>query len=170
VFASPETKAMAVGIDHAGWIRLNLKGREPNGAVAPGAEADELMQELVEELLLLEQPESGERIVAEITRADSLGTDLSPDIPDLLVNFREDIGLIESCCSPRVGLVEEAFPVPAHRRSSHRLGPSRLWVRGPGIAPGFDSSGNVLDIAPTVLSLLGVRTPAWMDGRPLSLA
>ena len=170
VFASPETQAMAVGIDHAGWIRLNLKGREPNGGVAPGAEADALLEELTEELLLLEQPQSGERIVERITRADSLGADLSPDIPDLFVNFREDIGLIESCRSPRVGLVEKEFPVPGHRRSSHRLGPSRLWVRGPGVAPGFDSSGNVLDIAPTVLTLLGVPTPDWMDGRPLSVA
>jgi arylsulfatase A-like enzyme len=40
---------------------------------------------------------------------------------------------------------------------------------GPGIAPGTRlEGGNVLDLAPTVLALLGVREPEGLDGKPLT--
>jgi predicted AlkP superfamily phosphohydrolase/phosphomutase len=167
LFDSPSARAMAVSVDRNAWVRLNLKGREPNGSVGPGAEAEALVEELREELLLLEQPENGERIVADVVSADALGADVHPDVPDLIVVFREDLGLIERCHSPRVGLVERAFPVAGHRRSSHPLGNSRLWIRGPGIAAGTEGTGNVLDVAPCALRLLGVPVPPWMEGHPL---
>ena len=167
LFASPSARAMAVSVDRNAWIRLNLKGREPNGSVEPGAEAEALVEELREELLLLEQPEGGERIVADVVPAAALGADVHADVPDLIVVFREDLGLIESCRSARVGLVERAFPIPGHRRSSHPLRNSRLWLQGPGIPAGTEGAGHILDVAPTTLGLLGVPPPPWMDGRPL---
>jgi predicted AlkP superfamily phosphohydrolase/phosphomutase len=167
LFASPAARAMAVSVDHNAWIRLNLKGREPNGSVEPGAEAEALIGELREELLLLEEPESGERIVADVVAAAALGADVHADVPDLIVVFREDLGLIESCRSSRIGLVERAFPIPGRRRSSHPLSSSRLWLRGPGIAPGAKGAGHILDVAPTTLGLLGLPAPPWMDGHPL---
>jgi arylsulfatase A-like enzyme len=40
---------------------------------------------------------------------------------------------------------------------------------GPGIAPGARlEGGNVLDIAPTVLALLGVPEPEGLDGKALA--
>ena len=45
---------------------------------------------------------------------------------------------------------------------------SRLWMVGPGVAAGGPvQHGNVLDIAPTVLDLLGVSPGEGLDGRPL---
>jgi predicted AlkP superfamily phosphohydrolase/phosphomutase len=167
LFASPSARAMAVAVDRNCWIRLNLVGREPRGCVQPGAEAEALLDELEEELLLLEDPESGEHLVAELVRPEDPRGEVHPDVPDLVVVFRDDLGLIERCRSPRIGLVETPFAVPAHRTSSHRAGSSRLWLRGPGIAAGTAGTGSLLDIAPTVLGHVDVAAPDWMDGRRL---
>ena len=43
-----------------------------------------------------------------------------------------------------------------------------LVVVGPGVAAGqVISQVRALDVAPTVLSLLGVEAPGWMQGRPI---
>jgi hypothetical protein len=60
--------------------------------------------------------------------------------------------------------------VPLYKPHMPRVGDhtteSRLWTLGLP-APGA-VAGNVLDIAPTVLSLLDVARPEWLDGRPLA--
>jgi predicted AlkP superfamily phosphohydrolase/phosphomutase len=61
-----------------------------------------------------------------------------------------------------------------------RLGPAPFWKSGShqptgfviGLGPGIPRSapggqGRVVDLAPTVLDLLGMDTAAGMDGRPL---
>src|SRR6266545_1653431 len=42
-----------------GAIRINLKGREPEGRVGPGIEYEALRQEIIDGLLALENPETG---------------------------------------------------------------------------------------------------------------
>jgi len=164
---SSQTRAVALDGDRVSWIRLNLRGREPFGAVEPGAEAEALVEELRREMLALEDPESGERIVAAArTAAEAFGPDHHPDIPDLMVSFRTDLGQIDACRSERVGLVRFPYRPPAQRSGSHPTDPSRLWMVGGGRGVST-SEGSVLDLAPTVLSLLDVPLPAGLDGRPL---
>jgi predicted AlkP superfamily phosphohydrolase/phosphomutase len=164
---SSQTRAVALDGDRVSWIRLNLRGREPHGAIEPGAEAEALIEELRRELLALEDPESGERIVAAAgTAAEVFGPDHHPDIPDLMVSFRTDLGRIEACRSERVGVVRVPYRTPAQRSGAHPSDPSRLWMIGDG-RPASTSEGSVLDLAPTVLALLDVPLPSWLDGRPL---
>lgn len=166
---SPSTRAVALPNNRCGAIRLNLRGREPFGSVEPGAEAEGLLAEIRDELHELEEPGTGERIVAKVvTAAEAFGADHHPDVPDLMVVFRTDVGAIESCRSARVGLVREQIYNPNIPRSGDHTIESRLWLRGPGIEAGAVSQdGNVLDVAPTVLALLGVPVPPSLDGRPL---
>jgi hypothetical protein len=42
-----------------------------------------------------------------------------------------------------------------------------LALAGPGIAPERRASARLLDMAPTVLSLLGLPAAPWMEGAPL---
>jgi predicted AlkP superfamily phosphohydrolase/phosphomutase len=164
---SSTTRAVDVDNLRCGGIRLNLRGREPAGAVAPGAEEEALLAELERELLLLEDPASGERIVDRVVRArDAFGDDHNPDVPDLIVVFRADLGPIERCRSARAGEVASPLFKPHLPRSGDHSVESRLWAVGPRV-PARVPAGNVLDIAPTLLALCGVAPPAWMDGRPL---
>jgi predicted AlkP superfamily phosphohydrolase/phosphomutase len=168
-FESPHTRAGIVYNNRCGAIRLNLAGREPHGCVAPGAEASRILDELARELAALRDPASGEPIVAEtFTSAARFGPDHHPDLPDLIVVFRTDLGLIETCESPAVGRVHVPVYHPHAPRTGDHTPHSRLWASGAGLAAnGTIGQGHVCDIAPTVLALLDVAAPAGLDGRAL---
>ncbi len=169
-FQSPGTRAGALKNNRCGAIRLNLKGREPFGSVAPGAEANALLAELCAELMALTLPGTNTTIIDSIVGADDVfGPDHHPDVPDLMIRFRSDIGRIEACQSPRVGLVAVPINSPGYPRTGDHVPNTRLWAAGPGIEAGCRlPDGNVTDIAPTILDLLGVPG-GDVDGRPLPL-
>lgn len=166
---SPLTRAVALDGDRCSWIRLNLKGREPHGAVEPGAEAAEALADIRAELLLLEHPETGERIVATVQSADeAFGNDHHPDVPDLIVNFRADLGVLDACRSSRAGLVRVPLEPTARRTGAHPPVPSYLWIAGPDIPrPAPSGDGKAVDLAATILSQLGVPRPKWLEGAQL---
>jgi hypothetical protein len=86
-----------------------------------------------------------------------------------MVVFRTDLGGLEACYSPRVGLVEVPIFHPNIPRSGDHTPESRLWTLGRGIPAGRRlPAANVLDIAPTVLSLLDMPVPLRLDGSPLA--
>jgi len=172
----PATRATAVPNNRCGAIRLNLRGREPFGRVEPGLDAEEVIDRLRAELLALRDPRTGEAIVTSVDRpVDSGRPRLHPDLPDLTVAFRQDLGPIETCTSPGVGLVEVPlwprtgrpdWPLGLGRTGDHTA-ETRIWIRAPGFAPAVTGCRSVLDVAPTALTLLGVPAPACMEGRPL---
>jgi predicted AlkP superfamily phosphohydrolase/phosphomutase len=123
-------------------------------------------------LLALRDPASGETIVARAFTADEkFGHDHHPDLPDLICVFRTDLGMIEHCESPAVGRVHVPVYHPHAPRTGDHTVNSRLWLCRPGIeAGGAMREANVLDIAPTVLRLLDVELPVWLDGESLVTA
>lgn len=169
---SPNTRACAIPNNRIGAIRLNVKGREPHGCVEPGPDLEAVVAELREGLLALEHLETGERIVEDVVRVEEVfGPGHHPDLPDLFVRFRRDLGRLDGCRSPRVGVLRAT----AHHARSPRAGDhsaeSRLWIRAPGVSAGAElPRGDVLDLAPTVLTLLGVPIPDDLDGRPLPVS
>ena len=120
---------MTLSNNRCAAVRLNLAGREPNGQVQPGPEANTLLDELRAELEALEQPGTRERIVARVVTADeAFGPNHHPDVPDLMVAFRQDLGLLEAAESPRFGSspprrATRASPAPATTPSSPGSGP-----------------------------------------------
>jgi predicted AlkP superfamily phosphohydrolase/phosphomutase len=166
---SPETRAVALPNNQIGAIRLNIQGREPFGRVRPGAEARALLQEIAAEFEPLVLPGGTTPIVDWVRPVEDLfGAEHHPDLPDLLIRFRDDLGVLEACESPRLGCVR----VPLNRIYNPRTGDhtdvSRLWLRTPEVRAGARlPEANAIDVAPTVLKMLGVPVPNWMDGRPL---
>src|SRR6266404_2763029 len=80
-----QTRAYGLGLN---GLYVNLRGRERNGAVQPGSEADALIKEIKERLLTVTDPKSGQRV---ITRVD-IATEVyqgpySQSGPDLLVGY-----------------------------------------------------------------------------------
>ena len=167
---SPHTRAAPLPNNRVGAIRLNLKGREPYGCVPPGRDADALIRELRTELLALEHPERVEPIVERVVTArEAFGDDHHPDVPDLMVVFRRDLGRLDACRSARVGLVRAPVRNARINRTGDHTGESRLWMIGPSVvAGGVSHQANVLDIAPTVLDLLGVPPVEGIEGRSLA--
>ena len=168
--SDPQQRAIPVKNNRCGAIRLNLIGREPFGSVRPGEEADSLIADLRDGLLSLRDPTSGEPIVKRVQTAyEAFGPSHHRDVPDLIVVFRTDLGPLESCTSRRVGLVNVPVNVGFNPRNGDHTVESRLWAIGPGFPNGTRlADGNVLDLAPTVLRLLDVDLPSWLDGQPLA--
>jgi predicted AlkP superfamily phosphohydrolase/phosphomutase len=167
---SARTTAVTVDNNRCAAVRLNVAGREPNGHVRPGAEADALLGRLKREFEALRQPGSGEAIVSRVLTADeAFGRTHHPDVPDLLISFRTDLGPLDACESPSVGrITAPAKSAFSTRTGDHTSQSSRLWAVGLGAGAGTAiEGGSVVDLAPTVLALLGVPLPDSLDGTPL---
>lgn len=157
------TRAYAQG--NFGQIFLNLKGRQPQGCVDP-KDARALLDEIKAGLMTLTDPKTGERLVEHVHEAADLyhgpHAGKAPDLTVVLKDWKyRTIGL-HDFTTHRV--ISPAFgPTGDHRMEGV------LIAGGPGIKPHSAPEGaDLLDIAPTVLHLLGVPVPADMDGRVIA--
>ena len=157
------TRLYSIGF--AGPIYLNLKGREPEGIVSPGAEAEALLDQVTHELRALRDPDTGQPLVGEIYRRGQLyagpRADEGPDLVFLPRDMKNgSFGLLEFGSS-------RWFTRASDRTGTHRMN-GILFVRGPGIRQGVHLDvSSIMDIAPTVLALQGLPIPDVMDGRVL---
>ena len=77
------SRAYAMGL---GDVYINLKGREKNGIVEPGAPYEALRAELVSRLTQLTDPANGERAVSRVFKREEVYRRFDPKlIPDLIV-------------------------------------------------------------------------------------
>jgi len=158
-----KTKAYAQG--NFGQIFVNQRGRQPQGSVAP-EDVRPLLDDLKAGLLAIPHPETGEPLVERVVERDELydgpQAHLAPDLTVVLKDWRyRTIGLHDfttnKVISPSFG------PTGDHRMEGI------LIAAGPAFKAGAVPAGaTLLDIAPTVLHLLGVPVPADMDGRVLT--
>ncbi len=81
----PRTQAYSVGLN---GVYLNLQGREREGTVAPGAEADFVIKKITERLLAFRDPDSGKPVVSSVTlpRKEFHGPAVET-APDILVGY-----------------------------------------------------------------------------------
>lgn len=157
------TKAYApVGM---GTININLRGREPQGSVEPGEEYQSLKEEIAEKLRCLTDPDTGERIVADVHLREDVYhgpyLDRAPDILFLPNASGLFAGSMTGFFSNRWVFENAAWP------GHHRM-EGILLARGRELKKGKKIEGaRLIDLAPTILHLMGIRVPADMDGRVL---
>jgi predicted AlkP superfamily phosphohydrolase/phosphomutase len=160
------TRAYCPPSDLEGCIRINLRGREPRGQVAPGAEYEEACRDLKSALEDLVEPDTGRRAVREVVLADQAFAGPRRDhLPDLIVLW-DAAAPITALASDRIGEIRGLSPDP---RPGTHTGPGFVLMRRPGIPPGRSiENAHVFDLAPTILEHLGVEAPAHMTGRRLT--
>jgi predicted AlkP superfamily phosphohydrolase/phosphomutase len=84
------TRCFPLPMDHAGYIRLNLAGREPRGIVSQGAEYDALLDELEGAFQSFRDEKTGRPIVGKVHRLRDLAPDGAPHrdgLPDLVLEW-----------------------------------------------------------------------------------
>jgi predicted AlkP superfamily phosphohydrolase/phosphomutase len=157
------TRAYCLPTDLEGCIRINLKGREPQGIVEPGVEYSDVLRQLGQSLRELRESTTGEPIVREVIETDTaFPGDRRAYLPDLIVRWNGDRP-ITCACSAGLGTVSKPSPDP---RPGTHAGPGFVLAAGPGIAPGrLPGQPHIRDFAPTLLSRVGVTVPAHMHGR-----
>jgi len=160
------TRAFSLVADLQGYVRINLKGREAEGIVSPGAEYDALCRQIVEGLSSFVDADTGEGIVECVVRSDQVFEpgQRSENLPDLIVQWAPGAAAQHrAVVSTNFG--EVPWPTP-HRMPDGRSGNHRpegfLLAAGPGILPGTVAKADILDLAPTIYHWLGLNPPAHM--------
>jgi predicted AlkP superfamily phosphohydrolase/phosphomutase len=162
----PRTRAFCLPTDLEGCIRINLRGREPEGIVQQGAEYEEVCRSLSTALQQLINPLTGRPAVRQVIYADEvLPGERRHNLPDLIVLWSEEAELKE-VYSPKFGVVKT--PSPDARTGTHRP-PGFILARGPRVQRShLLEGGHIADFAPTVLAQFGLPSPQYMDGHAWS--
>ncbi|MFQ5576887.1 MAG: alkaline phosphatase family protein [Anaerolineae bacterium] len=161
------TRAFSGG--NFGNIYLNLRGREPQGIVSPGPEQETLLAEISAALLALQDPDTGEPVVARVHRREALYSDPHLNLaPDLIIEWRDYAYFVSPSFSGGGGQVFGPPPredaTEFDHSGTHRVNGIFL-ATGPNIKPGPLNGLRIADVAPTVLHACGLPVPRDMDGQ-----
>jgi predicted AlkP superfamily phosphohydrolase/phosphomutase len=149
-----------------GQLYLNLAGREPQGSVRPGAEAEAVLADVTRCLETLVDRETGAPIIEEILRPAEIyvgpHAGRAADLLFLTRNMEYKAMGLSDFSSPRV--FEPVYGTTGHHRMN-----GILICHGPGIVrEGAQlQDAHIEDLAPTILYLMGQPIPPEMDGRVL---
>lgn len=148
-----------------GPLYVNMQGREPQGMVPPGAAYERLRDEVIDALSQACDPRSGRPLFAWVRRGEEVfpPPHFRPP-PDLMFEpadwtYKIVTGfhthpLVRPNLHRQVGYVEHGWHTP--------------WgvfaLVGPGVSPGVLKGLRIVDVAPTVLHLLGEAIPDDVEG------
>jgi predicted AlkP superfamily phosphohydrolase/phosphomutase len=160
------TSAYGLGIN---GLYLNLKGRERDGIVEPGAKAEELIEELKERLEAVTDV-NGEPVIRSVYRADEVYSGGATALaPDLIVGYARgyraswatclgdltDEILLDNDSAWSADHCADALEVPGVLFCNRPFRTSlRWWGRGPAL----------IDLAPSILAEFGLPAPSSMSG------
>lgn len=161
--AWPRMRSFALPAFADGHVRINLAGRESKGLVGLG-EYDKECQRVREFLLRVKDARTGRHVVRDVICTRKPVDDDDPRLPpgDLVVVWTDEpFDVIDSPDVGRIG------PVPFFRTGGHRPGGFALMA-GAGV-PRRQTlpAGEITDLAPTILDLIGASIPSHFDGRSL---
>lgn len=146
-------------------IRINRRGREPEGIVESG-EYESVRQRIIEGLMKLTDPLTAQPVIDRVYRREEIYHGPCVDqADDLIVCARPGYYLV----GERGGQsISEPDRNPPGWSGTHRA-EGILMLNGPGIRAGAQlEPSRIEDIAPTLLYLMGVAVPDYMDGRILT--
>ena len=169
----PATKAYSIG--YFGDIRINVKGREPNGVVDPGSEYEDLREELVTKLEALRDPGTGGRMVDKVYKREELyHGDHVHKASDLIIKwqdyeYKSRINLeVDDKVSTSQIMIDPAKDSKVS--SIHRMN-GIFMAFGKDVKQGVEIKGaRIIDLAPTMLYFLDEPVPDSMDGEVLTRA
>jgi predicted AlkP superfamily phosphohydrolase/phosphomutase len=162
------SRTVAFSKGNYGQIFINVKGREANGIVEPGAEYERVLNEVSSKLRALIDPETRQPLIGPIWRREDLYTgphiDESPDLQFLPADMsNKPLGTLD--------LTSNKFITPVYGNSGDHRMHGIFLGRGPELRRGMRVEGaRIIDYAPTILHSFGVEVPADMDGRVLEQA
>ena len=168
------TYAYAVGL---GGIYLNFRGREREGILEEGTEAERVRHAIQSGLAGIPDAATGCIAVRGVSRREEIYSGpYAANAPDLLVNFCP--GFRVSWQSAVGGFANSLIEDNMRKWSGdHIVDPESVpgicFIKtneGAQLLPGFSGTGKVpciIDLAPTILNYLGVPVPQTMEGTSL---
>ena len=175
----PEDKEGGALFQHVDWnktaayslgfssIYLNLKGREGNGIIQLGTESRSLAKKIGDELATLKDPETMNKIVRKVYLPDEIYSGrYMEDAPDAIIGF--DSGYRISWQTAIGGTPRKILEPNLKKWSGdHIVDPelvSGIFFSNQKIK---SASPKNIDVAPTVLSAMGISPPQEIKGKSL---
>jgi predicted AlkP superfamily phosphohydrolase/phosphomutase len=159
------TRAYAMGI---GQIYFNLRGRESQGIVSPGAEATQLADELSARLLTMKDPDDGSPIVRAVYKRDDVYSgEYLHNASELQVGMEDGYRV---SWQTTLGGSPQGIVYPNTKKWSGDHGgydfatTAGVLISNRRVTRDHPS---IVEIAPTVLKYFGLQIPATIDGKPL---
>jgi predicted AlkP superfamily phosphohydrolase/phosphomutase len=157
-----QTRAYGIGLN---GFYLNLRGRERNGIVQTGAQADALLTEIKDKLLQVKDPKTGLSVITRVDRANEVYQGpYAASGPDMIVGYNRGY---------RAGwkTILGAFPADEIEDNTNPWSGDHCmdYTLVPGVLLSnrkiSAESPALTDIAPTVLSEFGIAKPPAMMGQ-----
>jgi predicted AlkP superfamily phosphohydrolase/phosphomutase len=145
-----------------GLIRVNQRGRDYQGQIAPGEETQEVKAEIIDSLRRVEDPVTGEPLADRIYSREELFTGpYVENAPDILFLERDDTfigrGKPESL---------DVFGPPSLTFSAYHRPEGIIMAAGPHFTKNSERQHfSIMDVTPTLLWLFDVPAPRDLDGR-----
>ncbi len=160
------SRTLAYSMGHVGQVYLNLKGREPYGIVEP-RDYESVRQRVMDALRQLRDPATGQPLVEQIIPREQAYISSFPmpylhRAPDLhlVMDGYRTIAFPLFAADGRIITRQIRGDSGCHRR--HGI----FIACGPAVPRGQRVEGaRIIDLAPTILHLMGVPVPDDMDGR-----
>ncbi|NOX60973.1 MAG: hypothetical protein GXP42_03360 [Chloroflexi bacterium] len=170
------SRTAAYSTGNLGNINLNIKGRDPQGVIEPD-QVEKVIQAITKALYELRDPDTGERMVAQVMRREEIYTgDMIERAPDLLIRWTDDKYLATKDYEnkPDGPLFGDKQKFGRHgaayaldQTGTHIIEGVCIFY-GYGVQPGARlQNAQLIDLAPTILYLLDTPIPRAMDGRVL---
>ena len=158
---------------------INRKDRFPMGIVNPGKEYESLRDVLIDKLMTLRDPESGEQVVDKVFKNEEVyHGECLDSAPDLLVTWKNSEYTSWPGYSDRNHSIFESSLEHSdfnewsslQKGGNHR--PNGIFmVNGDMINSNLELFGSeIIDLAPTALFMMDVPIPSDMDGKILTSA
>jgi predicted AlkP superfamily phosphohydrolase/phosphomutase len=147
-------------------IFLNVEGREPQGAVS-AADYDRVRNELAARLADITD-DAGKPIPTKVYKPEDVYPEVNGVAPDLIVHFGDLLWRAVGTVGGLEGV--HTFENDTGPDDANHAQDGLIIMAGPGIEPGPLDGAHLLDVAPTVLDLLGLEIPQTMRGRTLATA
>jgi predicted AlkP superfamily phosphohydrolase/phosphomutase len=157
-----QTRAYGIGLN---GLYINLRGRESNGIVQPGSEADALIREIKGKLLNVKDSKTGSPVITRVDRASEVYQgEYAGSGPDLLVGYNRGY---------RAGwkTILGAFPPDEIEDNTNPWSGDHCmdYTLVPGVVLSnrkiSAESPALTDIAPTILAEFGISKPPAMMGQ-----
>ncbi len=153
---SAESKAFALDPSR---IFINTKGRYPKGSVEAGAEEKELIAELAEKCRHIKLPGTGEEIIETVnTKEEVYNGPYIDESADIILTPRRHYDI-------KGTIKRMEFATRGVFTGMHTHDDAFFYINREDIRD--DRKFNVVDLAPTILTLMGSEVPGDMDGTVL---
>jgi predicted AlkP superfamily phosphohydrolase/phosphomutase len=159
-----KTTAFALPSYYTGFVRINLRGREPQGVVEPGTDYEALLQRLETDLSKLIDTKTGQPAIDHVVRtAEVYGCNPPTVLPDLIVHWKSCRHFVDRVLHPKAVLTQQK---PEFFRDTDHAEHGFVAAAGPAIrSDGEIAEVEALDLAPTFLSLLNETASPDLTGK-----